>query len=429
MANVVYFSHSYRAPDADANDYFARLLASEQLVPSLDPPSESVNSAKLERHLNHSDAMVAVLTDREGGVSPYILYEISLAVRARKPLVVFVEDSLPTGIVPIRLLQQRFSRRSFLRQVREHRQALRALRSYLGQEAPPRYQPSTAQRTCLVLSPSDPMLQNIGEYIPNLLGDQLRYRPLNPGIDGGLALDSQEWWELMSSVDVVLGIESARQDPSTAYAMGAIKGALRPLISLTTDSSYQYLADIPMEYQPRLLDPTDLVGLRETVLQEFALFEEDFLDLDDQTAVIRYAQQLVELDGHYEPGTRERVTEVVMGDKYVSGQGSQTGAMGPNAHVHDVTFSQAWGQLAPTIDVTQLAAELAQLRIAARREATTPEDDSTVAALGEAQLAAENGDGAGVMANLAKATRWALSVAEKIGVSVAAAAIKAAIGL
>ncbi len=173
MANVVYFSHSYRASDAGINAYFGRLLETENLTPSLDPPSDGVNSAKLERHLNYSDGMVAVLTEREGGVSPHILYEITLAIRSRKPLVVFVEDSLPNGILPSRLLQQRFSRRSFLRQMREHRQALRSLRSYLGEQAVPKYQPSTSRRLCLVMQADD--LPNTFDrgYIHELIREEL----------------------------------------------------------------------------------------------------------------------------------------------------------------------------------------------------------------------------------------------------------------
>jgi hypothetical protein len=76
MTSLVYLAHSYRPRDAVVNDYFARLIESEGLVPSLDPPSTDVNSAKLERHLGQSDAMIAILTERETGVSPHILYEI-----------------------------------------------------------------------------------------------------------------------------------------------------------------------------------------------------------------------------------------------------------------------------------------------------------------------------------------------------------------
>lgn len=90
------------------NDYFARLMEAEGLVASLDPPSSRVNSAKLERHAGHCDAMVVVLTERESGASPHILYEISVGLRARKPVLAFIEDTPPPGIVPTHVLQRRF---------------------------------------------------------------------------------------------------------------------------------------------------------------------------------------------------------------------------------------------------------------------------------------------------------------------------------
>ena len=39
--NIVYFSHSYRKEDADIVKYFGRLMRSENLIPSLAPPSET----------------------------------------------------------------------------------------------------------------------------------------------------------------------------------------------------------------------------------------------------------------------------------------------------------------------------------------------------------------------------------------------------
>ena len=119
--NLVYFSHSYRKEDTDSVRYFARLMRSEGFLPSLDPPSKSVNTSKLERHLRSSDGLVAVLNWRKEGVSKYILFEIGLCIRARKPLLVFVEDNLPDDIIPAGILQRRFSRQSYLRQIREHK--------------------------------------------------------------------------------------------------------------------------------------------------------------------------------------------------------------------------------------------------------------------------------------------------------------------
>ncbi|HZM78685.1 MAG TPA: hypothetical protein VFC19_23410, partial [Candidatus Limnocylindrales bacterium] len=137
MAGIVYFAHSYRTEDTQIVDYFARLIEANGLLLSLDPPSDRVNTAKLERHLLHSDAMVVVLTEREPSVSPHLLYEMSLAMRLDKPLLVFVEDTLPPTIVPPRVLQYRFSRKSFPRAVREHRQALRILGEQVGVHPPP----------------------------------------------------------------------------------------------------------------------------------------------------------------------------------------------------------------------------------------------------------------------------------------------------
>jgi hypothetical protein len=81
----IYFAHSYRPADARIVDFFAELLRSEDLLPALDPPSETVNAARLERHLRESDGMVVVLTRRDDGVSPHIRYEMSLALRAQAP--------------------------------------------------------------------------------------------------------------------------------------------------------------------------------------------------------------------------------------------------------------------------------------------------------------------------------------------------------
>src|SRR6266487_929394 len=148
---LIYFAHSYRDRDAKVVDYFGRLMRSEGLIPSLDPPSRTVNGAKLQRHLNSSDGMVAVLSRRESGTSPHILYEVALAIRARFPLLVFIEDTLPSEIVSDRILQQRFSLRSFLREAPVHRHALTTFKDYVGVTSAGWYQRVRRKRSCLVL--------------------------------------------------------------------------------------------------------------------------------------------------------------------------------------------------------------------------------------------------------------------------------------
>jgi hypothetical protein len=148
---LVYYAHSYRPEDAGVVQYFADLMHLEALTVSLDPPSDRLNAAKPERHLRSTDAVIAVLTARQGGPSRYILFEILLGLRARKPVLVFIEDVLPNDIIPSRVLQRRFSRKSLLREMRSHRHGLQILNSYLGETPPPQYQPGLERRGCLIV--------------------------------------------------------------------------------------------------------------------------------------------------------------------------------------------------------------------------------------------------------------------------------------
>ena len=116
-----------------------------------------------------------------------------------------------------------------------------------------------------------------------------------------------------------------------------------------------------------------------------------------------------------------------MGDRYeVHGQAA---AVGPNAHVHDVTFNQLWSQASERIDLPVLAEQLEQLRTALRAQARTPDDDQAVAEVGQAELAARSGDGPKTMRHLRNAGRWAFGIATSIGAAIAAEAIKHAAGL
>jgi hypothetical protein len=95
----VYFAHGYREREAPYTAFFGGLLDDLGLMPSVDPPSSDVNAAKLERHLNATSGLVAVISDRDGRASDYILYELWMAVRAGKPAIAFIEDT-PSGPRP-----------------------------------------------------------------------------------------------------------------------------------------------------------------------------------------------------------------------------------------------------------------------------------------------------------------------------------------
>jgi hypothetical protein len=119
--------------------------------------------------------------------------------------------------------------------------------------------------------------------------------------------------------------------------------------------------------------------------------------------------------------------EVIMGDQYnVSGQ---AGAVGSQAHVHDVTFTQRWKQLEASVDLDKLADELRSLRAAMEREAVEPGHQLAVGAVAAAEQSARQRDGARVLEYLKSGGKWALTVAEKVGVSVASEAIQGALGI
>ncbi|WBB48448.1 hypothetical protein O3597_25760 [Verrucosispora sp. WMMA2044] len=402
-------------------------MEAEGLIASLDPPSTHVNSAKLERHLSCCDAMVVVLTERETGTSPHIMYEISLGIRSGKPLLVFVEDTLPRKTLPPGILQCRFSLRSYPRNVREHRQALTMLRAYIG-EPTPRHLSPLSPRTCLLLG-SSVLAPELSDTLQDFIERNRRYavlpsRRLLTGID-----EHPTGYSALREVSLAIAFTGAASDRREDVLLGELRGTNIPLIQVTAEPLSAASARVPVEYQPRVMDP-DLgaPALIELVANELEIFEEDFLELSDGSSADRYTQFLIELGGRGRYGalTRERGVEVIMGDRYhVQGQ---PGAVGPNSHVHDVTFVQLWNQQGDKLDLPSLAEELAQLRVTLREQATTPEDDQVVADIGQAELAARQGDGAGAFRHLKAAGKWALDTATAIGAAVAAEAVKVAMG-
>lgn len=116
--------------------------------------------------------------------------------------------------------------------------------------------------------------------------------------------------------------------------------------------------------------------------------------------------------------------EVHVGDRYTAGQ---VGAMGPNAHAHDITFNQIWAGAAAEIDLTQLAAELGAFRAALVAEATEPEQYVAIGEVAAAETAAKTADGPKALEHLRKAGSWIWDVATKVGVGVAIGAAKTAL--
>jgi hypothetical protein len=105
----------------------------------------------------------------------------------------------------------------------------------------------------------------------------------------------------------------------------------------------------------------------------------------------------------------------------------QAGAVGPNAHAHDMTFNQIWNQLQGVIDLSRLAIELSNLRQEMKKEAVEPEQDIAVSEIAKAEQLAKIADGPKTLEHLKSAGKWALDIATKIGTSLAVEAIKRSI--
>ena len=101
-----------------------------------------------------------------------------------------------------------------------------------------------------------------------------------------------------------------------------------------------------------------------------------------------------------------------------------------NASVSGGNFQGSGTQALPSsVDLDELAKELATLRNELRSRATEMDHDLVVANVATAEKAALDGDRAGVVTALRKAGEWAFGVAVQIGTTVAAAVIKASIGV
>lgn len=112
-------------------------------------------------------------------------------------------------------------------------------------------------------------------------------------------------------------------------------------------------------------------------------------------------------------------------DRYEVGQ---AGAVGPGSQASNITFNQIWNKTEGKIDVQQLAVELTALRTALAGQAAAPDHYIAIGEVAAAEQAAATGDGPGALQHLKKAGVWVWDVATKIGIGVATAAAKSALG-
>jgi hypothetical protein len=421
FVQIVYYAHSYREDDARVTQFFLALLSGHGLRPSLDPPSDVLNSAKLERHLRASDGLVAVLTQRQDGTySRYIYYEIMLALRARKPAIVFVEDSLPNDLLPTWVVQRRFSRRLYGRQVRDLGNAITEFRAYLGTDPPARYGALTTRRSCVVAGfDAESSAANIVEMVLASRGYE---------VSPDTARSNPSWGEprsfeaLADSDLAVCNVDATGLD--SHYAMGALHSAFVPTINVSRvahESGW-----VPGEFLPCDMRAA---GLRELLLVQVDIFEQDFLEVGDASRADDYIGGLIEADARRtRVGSFGHSGGFFMGDQ-INVTGSQVGGIGDGNIIANNEFRQRWEQSANDIDLAALAIELRQLRSALQSSATTADEAAALGEAAQAEIAASKGDGPLVMQRLKSAGRWLWEKAEELAMPLAAAALRQALGL
>jgi hypothetical protein len=318
----IYFSHGYRDREAVFNKYFGVLIEQSGFVPSLDPPSGDVNSAKLEKHMKHTVGLIAVVTKRNGGISPYIRYEIDLAIRGNKPVLVFIEDSVPDNVIPRFLLRKRFSTRSFFRDYREHVYAIQQFKLYIGNEQLPRYQSLSAQKSAALIGfkKDDELYARTRAYLIDS-GYDVFADPMNDADQ--LLLHGEEHFKLSNTYLGICLLDSLSSQGS--YLLGAIRAGQTPLIPLSKYPDYPLVNWIPEEFQRRLI-PADVEGAFAVICSQVSLYEEDFVAVDNEKKWENYVNSLLSdssMGGEYSDSLREKIiNNIFMGDTFTNISGN-----------------------------------------------------------------------------------------------------------
>jgi hypothetical protein len=157
--------------------------------------------------------------------------------------------------------------------------------------------------------------------------------------------------------------------------------------------------------------------------QQFLSEKETRLQLEGRLAELRswFSQQQLLLAGR-------KKGDKIMGNKYDNK--GQVGAMGDNAHAHDMTFNQTVNNTGESLDLVALASELTQLRMAIRnKQDSSPQADVAIGEIAKAEIAAGDQDESGVWQHMKAAGRYALDTATTIGTTLAAEAIKKSMGM
>ena len=232
----------------------------------------------------------------------------------------------------------------------------------------------------------------------------------------------------MTKLDLVIRNADSRTHQSE-YWSGVTASICIPTINLTTNAGFKFDNAFPLEFQPRPANVDSERPIDVVVEEEISLFEQDFLKVQDDETIERYTRMQIEYassNGRYEPNTRNHYMEVVMGD--INNNYGQSFAIGRNVHAHDISFQQIWNKASEQVDLSELASELRVLLTQLREAATEPEHRAAIGQVEAAAEASEAGNGPKALEYLKSAGKWTFNTASKIGIGVATAAAKSALG-
>ncbi len=284
----VYFAHSYRDEDSRLNEYFLNLMQDQGYAPCVDVPSNRLNAAKQERQLSFAGGFVAVLPSRETGPSAYIMAEISLAVRAGKPALVFSEDTLPAGLFPERVLKDRFSRKSFWRSTRDHLDAFARLSTFVGDTLLPTQRGGDRPRSTCVLG-----FSGLREPLRLALHQSIRSRKYSvfaPADVERSEIISEAGYGLLRDSSLIVAVLD-HMTPAEIYWLGFARGAAIPTIMLHLGETPRLRVTVPDELAPRRI-PEDPARAVEILNTEIDIFEDEAFEIDRGDEIQKYIEFL-----------------------------------------------------------------------------------------------------------------------------------------
>ncbi|GAA3795407.1 TIR domain-containing protein [Streptomyces phyllanthi] len=133
-----YFSHSYWADDRELNEHFWKIFWEADFTFAVDPKTNPLSPTHLELMMRQSACLVGVVTHRHEEpryrASPFMVHEHDLALQAKKPRLVFMEEGVSAGFFPVRDDERIVFRRRQLPDADELGPAIRRLAGRSGPE-------------------------------------------------------------------------------------------------------------------------------------------------------------------------------------------------------------------------------------------------------------------------------------------------------